>query len=153
MSAEAVGAQIPTRITLDDLVVMAAVDGNHRYELSGEAVLTVAPPADPDHALLVSRMFTWLLSHGHGLEQGVTDRGIDVGGERVPDLTVWDRGRPAWSGYPATAGLRLVVEVVARGCEVVDRIIKKAEYARAGIPVLVRGARRCRYRAPVRARP
>src|SRR6266545_6887536 len=68
MSAEAVGAQMPTQITLDDLAVMAAADENHRYELSPEGVLSVAPPADPDHALLVSRMFAWFLTHGYGPE-------------------------------------------------------------------------------------
>ena len=34
MSAEAVGAQMPTQVTLDDLAVMATADENHRYELS-----------------------------------------------------------------------------------------------------------------------
>lgn len=137
MSAEAVGAQMPTQVTLDDLAVMAAADENHRYELSAEGVLSVLPPADPDHALLVSRLFAWFLTHGFGPEQVVTDCGIDVGGGRVPDLTVWENGqppRPARSSYAGTAGLMLVVEVVSRGSEVVDRIIKKSEYARAGIP-------------------
>ena len=91
MSAEAVGAQMPTQITLDDLAEMAAADENHRYELSPEGVLSVVPPADPEHALLVSRMFAWFLTHGYGPEQVVTDCGIDVGGGRVPDLTVWRR--------------------------------------------------------------
>lgn len=136
MSAEAVGAQMPTQVTLDDLAVMAAADENHRYELSVDAVLSVVPPADPDHALLVSRMFAWFLTNGFGPEQVVTDCGIDVGGGRVPDLTVWAVGmppRPARSSYAGTAGLLLAVEVVSRGSEVVDRVVKKAEYAKAGI--------------------
>nr|WP_296064258.1 Uma2 family endonuclease [uncultured Actinoplanes sp.] len=137
MSAEAVGAQMPTQITLDDLAVMAAADENHRYELSPEGVLSVVPPADPDHALLVSRMFAWLLTNGYGPEQVVTDCGIDVGGGRVPDLTVWAKGlppRPARSSYAGTDGLLLAVEVVSKGSEIVDRVIKKVEYAKAGIP-------------------
>lgn len=128
---------MPRHVTLDDLAVMAAADENHRYELSAEAVLSVVPPADPDHALLVSRMFAWFLTHGFDPEQVVTDCGIDVGGGRVPDLTVWAKGqppRPARSSYAGTAGLLLVVEVVSRGSEVVDRIVKKTEYANAGIP-------------------
>ncbi|GAA3212344.1 Uma2 family endonuclease [Dactylosporangium siamense] len=55
----------------------------------------------------------------------------------MPDLTVWAKGWPprsARSSYAGTARLLLVVEVVSRGSEVVDRIIKKAEYAKAGIP-------------------
>jgi Uma2 family endonuclease len=66
----------------------------------------------------------------------VTDCGIDVGGGRVPDLTVWAAGmppRPARSSYAGTAGLLLAVEVVSRGSEVVDRVVKMAEYAKAGI--------------------
>lgn len=137
MSAEAVGAGMPTQVTLDDLAVMAATDENHRYELSPEGVLSVVPPADPEHALLVSRMFAWFLTNGFGPDQVVTDCGIDVGGGRVPDLTVWADGmppRPARSSYAGTAGLLLAVEVVSRGSEIVDRVIKKAEYAKAGIP-------------------
>ena len=137
MSAEAVGAQMPTQVTLDDLAVMAAADENHRYELSPEGVLSVVPPADPDHALLVSRMFAWFLTNGYGPEQVVTDCGIDVGGGRVPDLSVWARGLPprsARSSYAGTDGLLLVVEVVSKGSEIVDRVIKKIEYAKAGIP-------------------
>ena len=136
MSAEAVGAQMPTQITLDDLAEMAAADENHRYELSPEGVLSVVPPADPDRALLVSRMFAWFLTNGYGPEQVVTDCGIDVGGGRVPDLTVWAKGRPprpARSSYAGTDGLLLAVEVVSKGSEIVDRVIKKAEYAKAGI--------------------
>ena len=137
MSAEAVGAQMPTQITLDDLAIMAAADENHRYELSPEGVLSVVPPADPDHALLVSRMFAWFLTNGYGPEQVVTDCGIDVGGGRVPDLTVWAKGsppRPARSSYAGTDGLLLAVEVVSKGSEIIDRVIKKGEYAKAGIP-------------------
>jgi Uma2 family endonuclease len=137
MSAEVVGAQMPTHVTLDDLAVMAAADENHRYELSPEGVLSIVPPAEPEHALLVSRLFAWLLANGYGPEEVVTDCGIDVGGGRVPDLTVWAKGmppRPARSSYAGTVGLLLAVEVVSGGSEVVDRIIKKAEYAKAGIP-------------------
>jgi hypothetical protein len=128
MSAGSVGAQMPTQITLDDLAVMAAADENHRYELSPEGVLSVAPSADPDHALLVSRLFAWFLTHGYGPEEVVTECGIDVGGGRVPDLTLWAKGtppRPARSSYAGTDGLLLAVEVVSRGSEIVDRVIKK----------------------------
>ncbi|WP_229070080.1 Uma2 family endonuclease [Actinoplanes sp. DH11] len=137
MGAEGVGAAMPRQVTLDDLAMMAAADENHHYELSPEAGLSVTPLADPDHALLVSRMFAWFLTNGYGPEQVVTDCGIDVGGGRVPDLTVWAAGTPpraARSSYAGTSGLLLAVEVVSGGSEVVDRIIKKTEYAKAGIP-------------------
>ncbi|SNY04751.1 Uma2 family endonuclease [Paractinoplanes atraurantiacus] len=82
-------------------------------------------------------MFAWFLINGYGPEQVVTDCGIDVGGGRVPDLTVWAKGqppRPARSSHAGTAGLLLAVEVVSKGSEVVDRVVKKIEYAKAGIP-------------------
>jgi len=137
VSAQAIGANMPTHVTLDDLASMAAADENHRYELSPEGVLSVMPPADPEHALLVMRMIFWLAGHGYAAEQVTADCGIDVGGGRVPDLTVWANGMPprrSRSSYAGTAGLLLAVEVVSSGSEVVDRIIKKAEYAKAGIP-------------------
>ncbi|GAA1839062.1 hypothetical protein GCM10009682_64100 [Luedemannella flava] len=137
MSAEAVGAQMPTHVTLDDLAQMASADENHRYELSPEGVLSVMPPADPEHSLLVSRLMAWLLTNGLGPEQVTVDCGIDVGGGRVPDLSVWAAGKPprrARSSYAGLDGLLLVVEVVSAGSEVVDRIVKKDEYAKAGIP-------------------
>ncbi|HET9516371.1 MAG TPA: Uma2 family endonuclease [Actinoplanes sp.] len=137
MSAQAFGAKMPTHLTLNDVANMAAADENHRYELSPEGVLSVMPPADPEHALLVTRMIFWLASHGYEAEQVAADCGIDVGGGRVPDLTVWAKGMPprrAQSSYAGTAGLLLAVEVVSSGSETVDRITKKAEYAKAGIP-------------------
>ncbi|MCM4081827.1 Uma2 family endonuclease [Paractinoplanes hotanensis] len=137
MGAEAVGAGMPRQISLEDVAAMAAADENHRYELSPEGVLSVTPAADPGHAMLVSRIFAWLLSNGYGPDQMAVDCGIDVGGARVPDLTVWAKGSPPRCGsssYAGTAGLLLVVEVLSRGSEVVDRIIKKAEYAGARIP-------------------
>lgn len=137
MGAETVGAAMPTQVTLDDLAAMAAADENHRYELSPEGLLSVIPPADPDHALLVSRIFAWLVTHGYGPERVVADCGIDVGGGRVPDLTVWAEGRPprrARSSYAGVDGLLLAIEVMSDASEVVDRIVKKAEYAKAGVP-------------------
>lgn len=95
------------------------------------------PTADPEHALLITRMILWLASHGYEAEQIAADCGIDVGGGRVPDLTVWAKGMPprrARSSYAGTSGLLLAVEVVSSGSEIVDRITNKAEYAKAGIP-------------------
>lgn len=137
MGAETVGAEMPLQVSFDDLAAMAAADENHRYELSPEGVLSVAPAGDPGHAMLVSRLFAWLLSNGYDPEQVVVDCGVDVGGARVPDLTVWAKGSSPRSGrsrYADTAGLLLAIEVLSRGSEVVDRIIKKAEYAAARIP-------------------
>ncbi|MGC4855992.1 Uma2 family endonuclease [Micromonospora sp. DT4] len=137
MGGEAVGAGMPLQVSLDDLAAMAAADENHRYELSLEGVLSVAALAEPGHALLVSRLFAWLLANGYTPDQVAIDCGINIGGARVPDLTVWAKGSPprsSRSSYADTAGLLLVIEVLSRESEVIDRIIKKAEYARARIP-------------------
>lgn len=127
---------MPAQITLRDLAGMAGADENHRYELSPEGVLSVMPPADPEHALIVSRLFAWFLTNGFGPDQVVTDCGIDVGGGRVPDLTIWAPDRPpraVRSSYAGIAGLLIVIEVVSSGSEVIDQIVKKVEYANAGI--------------------
>jgi hypothetical protein len=104
MSAEAVGAQMPTQVTLDDLAVMAAADENHRYELSVEGVLSVVPSADPDDALLVSRMFAWFLTYGFGPERVVTDCGIDVGGGQGSGFDGVGGGDAAASGVVELCG-------------------------------------------------
>ncbi|MFC7482883.1 hypothetical protein ACFQX7_26850 [Luedemannella flava] len=68
--------------------------------------------------MLVSRLMAWLLTNGLGPEQVTVDCGIDVGGGRVPDLSVWAAGKPprrARSSYAGLDGLLLVVEVVSAG--------------------------------------
>jgi Uma2 family endonuclease len=136
MSATTIGSQMPIEITLDDVAAMAAADEHHRYELSREGVLSIMPPATPEHALIVSRLVHWFYLHGFGPEEITADCGIDVGGGRQPDLTVWTKGKPprrARSSYAGIDGLLLAIEVVSPDSEIIDRVIKKAEYAAAGV--------------------
>ncbi|MDG6105524.1 Uma2 family endonuclease [Dactylosporangium aurantiacum] len=128
---------MPTTITLDDVAAMADADEHHRYELSREGVLSIMPPAQPEHALTVAKLVHWFYANGFGPEQVTTDCGIDVGGGRQPDVTVWAKGkppRPARSSYAGLDGLLLAVEVVSPDSERIDRIIKRDEYAAAGVP-------------------
>jgi Uma2 family endonuclease len=137
VSASTVGSQMPLDITLDDVAAMAAADEHHRYELSREGVLSIMPPATPEHALIVSRLVHWFYTHGFGPEEVTADCGIDVGGGRQPDLTVWAKGRPpraARSSYAGLDGLVLAIEVVSPDSEITDRVVKKSEYATAGVP-------------------
>jgi Uma2 family endonuclease len=142
MSASTIGAQLPAEITLDDVAAMAEADEHHRYELSREGVLSIMRPATPEHALIVSRLVHWFHVNGFGVngfgpEQVTMDCGIDVGGGRQPDLTIWAKGKPprrARSSYAGLDGLLLAVEVVSPDSELTDRVIKKAEYASAGVP-------------------
>jgi Uma2 family endonuclease len=137
VSASTIGAQMPPEITLDDVAAMAAADEHHRYELSREGVLSIMLRATPEHALIVSRLVHWFYSHGFGPEEVTADCGIDVGGGRQPDLTVWAKGEPprrARSSYAGLDGLLLAIEVVSPDSEAIDRVIKKTEYAAAGVP-------------------
>lgn len=137
MSAASVGSQMPTVITLDDLAAMSVADEHHRYELSREGVLSIMPPATPEHALIVSRLTHWLFLHGYGPEEVTADCGIDVGGGRQPDLTIWAKGKPprrARSSYAGIDGLLVAIEVISPDSETIDRVIKRDEYAAAGVP-------------------
>src|SRR4051812_30396344 len=54
-----------------------------------------------------------------------------------PDLTVWAKGQPprrARSSYAGLDGLLLVIEVISADSALIDRVVKKAEYAAAGVP-------------------
>jgi Uma2 family endonuclease len=135
VSAATIGAQMPPEITLDDVAAMSEADEHHRYELSREGVLSIMPPARPEHQVIVARLAHWLFTHGYGPEQVVPDCGIDVGGGRQPDLTVWAKGQPprsARSAYAGLDGLRLIIEVVSPDSQTNDRVIKRDEYAAAG---------------------
>lgn len=137
MSATTIGSQMPIQITLDDAAAMAAADEHHRYELSREGVLSIMPPATPERALIVSRLVHWFYVNGFGPEEITADCGIDVGGGRQPDLTVWAKGKPprrARSSYASLDGLLLAIEVISPDSEITDRVIKKTEYAVAGVP-------------------
>jgi Uma2 family endonuclease len=137
VSATTIGAQMPNEITLDDVAAMSAADEHHRYELSREGVLSIMPPARPEHAVIVARLIHWFHQHGYGPEQIIPDCGIDVGGGRQPDLSVWAKGQPprsARSVYAGLEGLQLVVEVISPDSDTIDRVIKRDEYAAAGVP-------------------
>ncbi|GIF25717.1 hypothetical protein BJ973_003994 [Actinoplanes tereljensis] len=122
---------------LDALAAMAAADETHRYELSADGALSIMPAGDPERALTVSRLVCWLMDQGLSPEQVVISCAIKVAaGARVPDVTVWAKGKPprsVQSGYAATDGLLQIVEVVAPGTEAFDQVARRGEYAAAGI--------------------
>lgn len=137
MRTVTLGGPLPRVITLDDVAALAAVDKDHRYELSREGVLSIMPPPRPEHALIVALLVHWFYAHGYGPKHVVPNCDIDVGAGRRPDLTVWAEGQPprsGRSGYARLDGLQLVVEVVSRDSEAIDRVIKRNEYHAAGVP-------------------
>jgi Uma2 family endonuclease len=139
MSAEAVGMHMPSTVSLDDLAVMIAADiHGHRYETSPEGALSVMPPPDSEHAAIASRLLVWLVIAGWPAEQVLQAAGVRVpgpagAGGRIPDLTLWSKPQPrsVWLGI---ADLLLVIEIVSPGSEAMDEMVKRHEYARAGIP-------------------
>jgi Uma2 family endonuclease len=139
MSAETVGRHMPPVVTLDDLAAMMAADTHgHRYEMSPGGALSVMPPPDSEHAAIASRLLVWLATGGWPAEQvlqaaGVRIPGPDGDGGRIPDLTLWARAQPR-SVWLAVADLLLVIEIVSPGSEAIDEMVKRREYAQAGIP-------------------
>jgi Uma2 family endonuclease len=140
MTAAAFGAHMPAQPTLDDLAAMSVADEHgHRYEMSPEGVLSVIPPATVEHAILASRLLAWFIVHGWRPDQVLQNCGLqikagDAVGGRVPDLTVWSNPPLPGSVWAPVSGLVLAIEIVSSGSEVIDQIIKKDEYARAGVP-------------------
>jgi Uma2 family endonuclease len=139
MSAETVGRHMPSVVTLDDLAAMIAADEHgHRYEISPEGALSVMPPPDSEHAAIASRLLVWLAIAGWPAEQVLQVAGIRIPGPsgdggRIPDLTLWARPQPRGVWLPV-ADLLLVIEIVSSGSAAMDEMIKRREYARAGIP-------------------
>jgi Uma2 family endonuclease len=139
MSAEAIGRHMPANITLDDLAAMISADTHgRRYETSPDGVLFVVPPPDIEHAVIATRFMAWLINAGWPLEQltqvaGIRIPGPDGCGGRIPDLTVWSRPQPL-SVWSSPEDVLLVVEIVSRGSEAIDQLVKVGEYAGAGIP-------------------
>jgi Uma2 family endonuclease len=120
---------------------MAVADAHgHRYEISPEGILSIMPPAGVDHAVIASRLLAWFLMNGWLPEQVLQNCGLrivaaDGTGGRVPDLTVWWRPPKAGGVWAPTEGLALAIEIVSKGSEAIDHVIKRAEYGEAEIPV------------------
>lgn len=138
MTADAVGRQMPPVVTLDDLTAMMTADRyGHRYEMSSGGGVSIMPPPDSEHAAIASRLMAWLLVAGWPAEQILQAVGIRVPGPngdagRIPDLTVWSKPQPR-GVWLALTDLLLVVEIVSPGSEATDEMVKRQEYARAGI--------------------
>jgi Uma2 family endonuclease len=139
MGAETVGRHMPTVIMLDDLTAMMAADEHHRYEISPEGVLSVMPPAGYTHAIIATRLMSWLLAAGIPADRIAQAVGLRIPGKaggvggRVPDLIVWSKTQADGVWLPV-ADVLLVVEIISPGSEAIDTVAKRTEYAGAGIP-------------------
>lgn len=138
MPAETVGWHLPPIVTLDDLTAMMAADPyGHRYELSSGGVVSIMPPPDSEHAAIASRLMFWLAVAGWPADQvlqavGIRIPGPNGDGGRIPDLTLWSKSQPR-GVWLALTDLLAVIEIVSPGSEAMDEMVKRREYAQAGI--------------------
>jgi Uma2 family endonuclease len=128
---------MPEEITLATVSAMAEADEHHKYELTAEGVLVVMTPPTVAHQRIVMSLIAWLLRHGISEGRVFADLGVFTGGGRQPDVSVWaddDAAQPLEGGYCGTEGLLLAVEIVSPSSRIEDKVRKREEYARAGIP-------------------
>jgi len=125
--------QLPARpLNLDDVAALAAADDLHRYELDEGILLVIGGGERGD---VVTRMLVWLVSHGYDAERVLASPGVRIKEQasgRSPDLIVLARPIPT-TVWVDPGDVLLVVEIVSKGSERLDRETKPAEYARAGI--------------------
>jgi Uma2 family endonuclease len=131
------GFTMPENITLADVAAMAEGDEHHKYELTSEGVLVIMTSPSLEHQRIISRLIVWFCTRGFSPDQVVSEPGVFTGGGRQPDLTVWvddDAAQLVESSYCGTAGLLVAIEVVSPSSRIEDKVRKREEYARAGIP-------------------
>lgn len=140
MTAEPIGSGLPAVITLEFLERMMAADQHgHRFELSPEGVLSVVPPPESGHAMIATRLMLWFGGAGWPAERlmqvpGIRIPGGSQDGGRIPDLGLWSRPQPTDRVWLDVTDLVLVIEIVSRGSQAIDQVVKVDEYAAAGIP-------------------
>lgn len=120
-------------------------DDQHRWELQ-EGVMLVSPRPTPRHMTVVYELAKQLEPQLPPDLRLVLDVDIDLqlvpadepGFSRQPDLIVVNRAEydraDREGGLIRASELRLVVEVVSPGSKRMDHVIKRGEYADAGIP-------------------
>ncbi|WP_020579843.1 Uma2 family endonuclease [Actinopolymorpha alba] len=134
-AAQPLEVHLPGRaLTLDDVAELAAADELHRYELD-EGNLLVMPPADAEHAAIITGLLVWLVTNGHDRNRVLSTPGVKISERssgRSPDLVLLRRsvGRTVWIDPIDVA---LVVEIVSEGSKKLDRMVKPSEYAQVGI--------------------
>ena len=122
--------------TIADLHQIA--DDGNRYEIFDGSLL-VTPPAAIAHVLVQDRLTTLLKagapSYLLALCAGVGIRIKNGASYYVPDVVVMHADSPGGDGYALDASdAELVVEVLSPGTRGKDLLLKRHEYAAAGIP-------------------
>ncbi|MGN6609381.1 MAG: Uma2 family endonuclease [Jatrophihabitans sp.] len=120
-------------------------DDRHRWELH-EGNLVMTPSPTPRHMVAVAQLYSQLHSQLPADLTAVPDVDLDLqlapegqpGTARRPDLVVVRRAEfervDRDGGLLRAAATLLVVEVVSPGSRRVDTLVKRREYADAGVP-------------------
>ncbi len=130
-------APVPPVVTVGDVVRWNAADEYHRYELSVEGVLSVAPVPSGEHARIASDVMFWLgdsITPRNRVRQsmGIWVTAAGKAGYRVPDLVVL-RDDEADEGNVDGSLVLLAVEIASDSTEHVDLGAKVREFALAGV--------------------
>lgn len=119
-------------------------DDRHRWELQ-EGNLVLSPSPAPPHVIAMGELFVQFRSQLPPDLRVLQDIDIDLelapadqpGWSRRPDLVVRDVALDRWEregGLLRASETVLVVEIVSPGSRRTDNVIKRDEYAEAGIP-------------------
>ncbi len=106
-----------------------------RIELVAGGLVVMAPPAT-GHAVVISRLSTWLIDAGFLPDQVLAGIGLVTGqsSARIPDLVLLRSAPQAGERIIDDAGrVRLAIEVVSPSTAAQDRFVKPGEYAAAGV--------------------
>ena len=116
-----------------------------RYELQ-EGNLVMSPKPMPEHQIAVQELVVQLRGQLPGDVRAIFDVDVDLelvqpsapGTVRAPDIAVGSNAelarRREQGGVLRAGGVRLVVEVISPGSRRLDTMVKRDEYADAGIP-------------------
>jgi Uma2 family endonuclease len=120
-------------------------DDQHRWELQ-EGIMVVSPSPAPRHMIVMAGLIVQLTGQLPADLQIIPDVDIDLelvppdepGSSRRPDLIVVDRTGidrvDRDGGLIRASEVRLIVEIVSPGSKRKDNVVKRGEYADAGIP-------------------
>jgi len=120
--------------TFDDLADLP--EDGRRYEVVDGALLVSPAPSD-FHQAVARRLFRQLDQQAPAEWESVYEVAFRVRTDgRIPDLAVIRAGVPVRPRLPAyaPADFGLLVEVVSPTSTGMDRVLKPAEYAAAGVP-------------------
>lgn len=132
-------------LTVADYVALGEDPDGVRFELQ-EGNLVMSPKPVPEHQIVVQELVVQLRGQLPDDVRAIFEFDVDLqfvqpsgpGTVRAPDIVVVTRSglarRRTHGGILHAPEVRLVVEVVSPGSRRLDTVVKRSEYADAGIP-------------------